>query len=338
VTTSVSETLTAEEVLPGIWRLVLPLPAHFLKSVNAYLIRDDDGFVLVDTGQDIPDVRGATAAYLDQLRISLGAIHTIVVTHGHSDHHGQANSLRARTGAKVWLHERDTAFIRYRLGDYQASTTAWLLRFGFSQEEVDEPIKAADDARSRNRPLEPDRLLVGGEELTVGPYRFTVVWTPGHTPGHVCLYEPDRHVLLLGDHVLEQVAPNVGLQPNVAENLLPGYLASLRELAEWQIDLGMPGHGAPFSHIGDRLRDLLHHQMTRRERLLALLGPEPRTAHSLAAEMWAHSTPTAWSKFGGFLKRNAVATLAAHLDMLVSEELVDRHEDEVIRYSRPNPV
>ena len=120
-----------------------------------------------------------------------------MATHCHPDHLGQAARLRARGGARVWLHALDAPLVHpaHPTGDADlAALVVWLARHGFPPDEAEEARDAVDAGQGDTYLLEPDRLLEGGETFDVGPYRFEVVWTPGHTPGHVCLYESTRRL------------------------------------------------------------------------------------------------------------------------------------------------
>ncbi len=180
-----------------------------------------------------------------------------------------------------------------------------------------------------------DRSLAAGDVIPVGAYTFQVMWTPGHTPGHICLYEPSHQFIIAGDHILEHVAPNVGLQPYSSHNPLPGYLQSLEQLESLSIRLALPGHGTPFTDLKVRARELRAHQQERRSQLLALLTATPKTAYELAAQVWTNSRPRNWHQFGSLLRRNAVATVAAHLELLAQDGRIARYEDEAVRFARP---
>jgi glyoxylase-like metal-dependent hydrolase (beta-lactamase superfamily II) len=316
------------ELAPGLWRLILPMPRHFLRAVNLYLLRDADGYVLIDCGLPIAEAWQALMEQLDALGVPASGIHTIIATHGHPDHCGLAARLREHCDAQVWLHARDWQFVQQRFIDadaYRGVWREWLEQHGMPGAEA-EAASAGPGLIGQQMGLEtPDRLLEGGEELAVGPYRLRILWTPGHTPGHVCLYEPTRHFLLSGDHILPRVNPNVSLNPETGTNPLPGYLASLRELAALEIELALPGHGEPFPDLAARAHESLAHQLDRRARLLALLGPEPQTAYALASQIWADSQPNSWEQFSGHLRRNALGTLTAHLEALVADDLIARH-------------
>lgn len=325
------------EVQPGVWQLVLPMPDSFMRAVNLYLIRDHDGYVLIDCGLEIDESWQALTEQLDQLTVPIDAIHTIVCTHGHMDHYGLAARVREHSGAQILLHEREVPFMRYRYIDgdaLQDMMVTWLSRYGFPPSEAGEMIKTFEGQRRESGVPAPDRLLEGGEELAIGPYRFEVLWTPGHTPGHISLLEARHRFLLVGDHILRDVAPNVSLQPYTDENPMAGYLSSLRHLRQAEIGLALPGHGEVFANLAERAQQLLGYQMDRRGGLLELVTPQPQTPYELASQVWATTTPQNWSQFRSALRRNAVGTLTAHLELLATEGLVARHEDESVRFAR----
>lgn len=326
------------EVVPGVWWLSLPLPGSYMGAVNVYLLQDREGFVLVDCGLDTDESWRALQAQLARVGLSPHAIRILLVTHAHPDHYGLAARLRDQSDGCILLHPREQEYIAQRYlspGAYREKLKRWLLRYGFPGDEADRVVGSMEQGRHRAPALLSDRALAGGEVLQIGEYTFQVMWTPGHTPGHICLYEPDHGLIISGDHILERVAPNVGLQPYSSDNPLPGYLQSLTELASLPIRLALPGHGAPLRDLGGRARELLQHQEGRRARLLALLTGRPQTAYELAAQVWADSRPSNWSQFGALLRRNAVGTIAAHLELLAQEGKAARYEDETVRFARP---
>ncbi|HLY67766.1 MAG TPA: MBL fold metallo-hydrolase, partial [Chloroflexota bacterium] len=126
------------ELAPGIWRLVFEMPWFFLKSVNAYLIRDREGYALVDCGMDNEECWTQLTEQLAALHVPLTAIHTILATHGHPDHTGMANRLRQQqVDTRVWLHASEEAFIDYRRGEHSTELLErWLVRYGVPTEEA----------------------------------------------------------------------------------------------------------------------------------------------------------------------------------------------------------
>jgi glyoxylase-like metal-dependent hydrolase (beta-lactamase superfamily II) len=325
------------ELAPGVWRLPIPNPGGSFPFVNSYLIRDADGFLLVDCGIATTESGEALDRQLGKLGVPIDAIHTFVATHGHLDHYGQAPWVRERSGAQVALHGRDLQYMRARYGSATGGTEvmqAWLQRYGFDEPEAEEVTHLSQTGRGDTHVQQPDLVLRGGEQLGNGKYRYEVLSTPGHTPGHINLYEPERGLLFCGDHILDPIAPNISLQPHNTDNPIGSYLRSLNTLKELPIKLTLPGHGEPITDLRARCEQILSHQLGRRDRLRTLLDDQPRTAYELGALVWPAGGRRDWSRFTGNLRRNAVGTLAAHLEGLVGDELAERLDEDVVRYRR----
>jgi glyoxylase-like metal-dependent hydrolase (beta-lactamase superfamily II) len=335
----ISEQTGAVEVAPNLWRLALPITEHTLGGANAFLLRDRDGYVLFDCGADSPECSEALTHGLAGLGIPFDALHTIIVSHGHPDHGGQASHVRDKAQAQIFLHEREARYLGYPHAGGEPDRQqlrAWLRRYGFPEPEIDPLIGAPRNNGRHAIVIQSDRMLAGGEILEIGAYRFKVLWTPGHTPGHICLYDASRQLLLSGDHVLEVVTPNVGLHPLHDGNPMPGYLDSLADLAGRDIELTLPGHGDPIADLGKQAAELTRRQLSRRAQLLTLLTDVPQSAYELAAQIWPpRPGRRSWEQFHGHLRRNAVGTLAAHLDVLVDTgEAVASEESATVRFRR----
>jgi glyoxylase-like metal-dependent hydrolase (beta-lactamase superfamily II) len=330
----------ATEIAPGFWRLPMPIPGHNLQGVCAFLVQDRDGYLMIDSGMAIPACIDALDGHLAAIGVPISAIHTIVATHCHPDHLGQASRLRALSGARIWLHGLDAPLVHpeHPAGDADLpSMVTWLTRYGFPPEEAGEARQSVDAGQGASYLLAPDRLLEGGETVVVGAYRLEVVWTPGHTPGHVCLFEPARGLLLTGDHLFAKAAPNVRLMSYSPIDTMGRYVASLEKIAALGADLALPAHGEPFGQVADRAGQVIRHQLDRRERLRTMLTPRPQTAYELAQVVWGPGARTTWDTFHPRLRRNAAMTLAAHLEQLAEDGEVARHTGEagVVGFASP---
>jgi glyoxylase-like metal-dependent hydrolase (beta-lactamase superfamily II) len=326
-----SPSAPASEIAPGFWRLPMPIPGHSLAGVCAYLVRDHDGYVLIDAGMDVPACTEAFDTHLATLGVSASAIHTIVLTHCHADHGGQAHRLRDRSGAQIWLHAHDAPLVRRHnpIGDGDLDgLVGWLTRYGFPPEEAEDARRSVDHGLGETFAIEADRLLEGNETFAVGPYRFEVVWTPGHTPGHVCVYEATQRIVLTGDHLFGQANPNVRLMAYSPLDTMRRYLDSLERVGGLQARRAMPAHGDPFEQVAERTKQVIGHQLRRRDQLLSLMTPSPQTPYKLAQIVWGSGTRTSWESFHGRLRRNAALTLAAHLEQLALDGAVARLDAE----------
>jgi glyoxylase-like metal-dependent hydrolase (beta-lactamase superfamily II) len=336
-----TEPLVAVEMAPGLWQLPLPIHRHSLGGANAFLIRDGDGYALFDCGAEAAESQDTLLAQLGSLGVPLAAIHTVLLSHGHGDHAGPANALRAQSGAQIVLHERELAFIGYPNAseDDRQGFTDWLHRHGYPRADIDAVLATAtvnDRGDRRDATIRPDRILTGGEVLALGPYRFEVLWTPGHTPGSICLVDWNESLLLCGDHILEIVAPNVGLHPLLPDNPLPEYIASIHHLARQQFRVVLPGHGAPIVDLAGRVAELAVRHEDRRAQVLSLLTDAPQSAFDLATQVWSKPGRRNWANMHPHLRRNGVGMLAAHLDLLAREGVgvSERDDAGVLQYAK----
>jgi glyoxylase-like metal-dependent hydrolase (beta-lactamase superfamily II) len=311
-----------EEVRPDLWSVPVPIPRNPLRYTLSYVLAGGPGLIVVDPGWDTEDGWQALTAGLASAGASPADVAGIVVTHIHLDHHGLSARLRAASDAWIAMHpaERDCLPARlWRQADVPAHDRAWLRACGVP------PDIAAELAVTRERmgPVlampEPDVLLEDGD-LVPGPgRRLRAVWTPGHTPGHLCLHEEAEDVLLTGDHVLPRITPNIGLQPHIAEPPLAAYLASLDRIAARDSAEALPAHEYRFHGLADRVRTLhAHHDRRCQEVLGVLKGIGPATAWQVTERLsWSRG----WAAVTGFMRRAALGETAAHLDYLA-----DRHQ------------
>ncbi len=96
-----------ERVLPGIWRLRLPLPWPGVPHCNAYAVAAGDGVVLFDCGLHEPGSLAQLERAMEQVGLHLSDVRLLVCTHAHSDHYGQAASVVEASGCELWMHPAD---------------------------------------------------------------------------------------------------------------------------------------------------------------------------------------------------------------------------------------
>jgi len=127
-------------------------------------------------------------------------------------------------------------------------------------------------------------LFNGGEELPTALGPLEIVWTSGHSPGHICLYSRPHRLLFSGDQIIENITHNIGWHPG--RDMLAECLESLDRLAALDIDLILPSHGDPFSGHRAWIAETVGHHRERCDEILNLLEQSPRTAHQMVGVMW----------------------------------------------------
>ena len=151
----------------------------------------------------------------------------------------------------------------------------------------------------------------------MGRHRLRVEWTPGHSPGHVCLFEPAGGVLFAGDHILPELSPNIGLHPQSTPDPLHDYLAGLRRMAALEPRQVLPAHGRPFADIASRVDALTSHHQRRLEQIVEILGKEEKTGWRVALDLWGRRENL-------YEKRLALQEGLAHLQALAVEGRVSK--------------
>ena len=328
------------EILPGIHQLKLPFPLQLDQlAVNAYLIQGDKGWLLVDTGWNTNQAFSAMERQLREIGLGFENIALILITHFHPDHYGLAGRVVQASGAKVALHQIEKDFIdsRYMNMDGLLDQTAGILRAnGVPEKDLPRLQKASLSVRQYVSPVSPEVVLRGGEVINQGPFQFEVVWTPGHSPGHVCLLERSRKIFISGDHVLPATFPNVGLHTQSGPDPLPNYLRSLRAIEELDVDLVLPAHEHVFSGLKPRIQEILHHHDERKKAIITALREGPQTAYEVSLKIpWiVNGITMSFDQLQALDRRLAVMSAMAHLEPLHSEGTAEKAQrDGTIVYS-----
>jgi glyoxylase-like metal-dependent hydrolase (beta-lactamase superfamily II) len=309
-----------EEVRPGLWSLPVPIPHNPLRYVLCYVFETGPGPVLVDPGWPVEEGWDALSAGLASMGSDVAATRGVLVTHAHIDHHGLANRVRAKSGCWVAMHPAEERQIA-RLRDVRAVAALndrWLSRCGVPSAERAGLIMKPERVREL-MDLVPDRLLEDGDNAGVPGWRVTALWTPGHTPGHLCYVVGDADVVLTGDHLLPRITPNISSYGDDDEPL-DDYLAALDLLRGHDDREALPGHEYRFRGISDRVDDIQrHHQARLGEVLRQVAAHQGGTVWDIALELrWSRS----WAQTSGFLRRAALAETLAHLRSLSRAGLV----------------
>ncbi len=317
------ELARADRVLPGLWRLRLPLPWPGVPHGNAYAIAAGDGVVLVDTGIHEPGSMRQLELALGQAGLSLEHVRLLVCTHAHSDHYGQAAPIVEATGCELWMHPNHEHMTRAAEDPAQAFER----RFEIARQSgVPAAALAAYREARRGQDfgiaaiVEPDRDLLPGLEVETDVGTWQVYETPGHAPSHVVLHQPERELLLSGDHLLGRVSLyyDYGYSPDPAGE----FLSSLDVVGELDVQLILAGHGRPVREapaLIEANRRAVHERI---ERVRAALEDGPQPAFAIVPQMLDHDLP------GPMMIGWGLSEALCYLRHLELEGVVERVEAE----------
>ena len=323
------------EPAPGVFRLVLPLPWPGLDRVNAYLLESPDGCTLVDAGMFLPDdedhgwddVAAAFAATGHQPK----DVTRLVITHTHIDHYGMAGRFVAETGCELVAHplaDRDIEL--YQHPDERVRRLRELFAdHGVSGDELDELTQFEDWRRFISDTVVPTSHVDDGDTLTVGGREWQVVYTPGHSENHICLWSPTDRLLISGDHLLPTITPHIDYERHGDKDPLGDFLESLVKVEKLDPAISLPGHGGPFEEGAERARIVVRHHERRLGSILQVVRREAHTAEEITQEIFG-------STLLNFQKRLALGEALAHIRYLSKRGEIERvkGDDGTWRYTK----
>jgi len=317
------------EIVSGVHQIKLPFPEGMPGYTNVYVVEGSRGNILVDSGWGNSEVLWAFREGLRENRLKFQDINWVVITHIHGDHYGLASKLKEFCGAEVVMHRVEAGLINSRYKDFAGllkQIEEELSRNGVPQFELSKLTEASIWMRQFVSPDLPDVMLDDGDRLSNGSFEFEVLRTPGHSPGHICLYEPRKKWLFCGDHVLFKAIPHAGFHPQSGDNPLGDYINSLERLGALKANFIFPGHGPVFNSLKLRAAEILQHHAQRERDIIKAMSSGFRTAYRVATEIpWKlEAGGIAFKDLAPWDRRLAILETIAHLRLLMVEGKVGK--------------
>ncbi len=309
--------------VPEIWNIYVPLPNNPLKNLNCRVIKSGDQAMVIDTGFRHPDCEKAICDGLSELGLSISDT-KLFLTHLHSDHTGLVG-LFADAGCTIYMNETEH--------NYLHDVRSWgniserFLMYGFTEDEVEAQfsrnpaIVYAPQGRFEVQPVQH------GTTVTVGDVSLLCIETPGHTPGHTCLYIQEQQIMLLGDHVLFDITPNITAWPQV-DNSLKNYLDSLELINSYPMKIALAAHRKSDMDVYQRIAEIQEHHKARLQNTVDIITQHPNlTPYEIASHMTWSMRGKHWGEFPVQQKYFAVGETVAHLDYLEAEGVIAKKMD-----------
>ncbi len=307
-------------VFDKIYKIELPIPFP-LRTTNVFFV-DEPPRTLVDTGIRTEASFEALKKGMEDIGFSFQSIERILITHGHIDHYGQAKRLSSLSGAPIYIHPKEYGRIRsiiHSLGFLKSI----LLMNGAPEALVNEAIRYIESAQKMADPLEEAYFLNEGDAVLFESMRWRTIHCPGHSPGLICFYWPEKKILFSGDHLLKEITPNPILAvseygPPFHYPSLKQYLASLEKIEGLEISLLLPGHGEEVKDVKGLIQKIFAHHQERMEHILAFLSRGEKTPFEIAMDLFPGVPP-----FEVFL---GISEAVGHLEILREKEMVKVEE------------
>lgn len=314
-----------EQIRPDLFRAEIPLPRNPLKATNSYIIIGKDRNLIIDTGMSREECKTALLSALDQLAVDLEKT-DFFVTHLHADHIGLVDELSA-DDAIIYFNQLDADILNYK--DLWQLVYSLTDRHGFPADQV-RPAIESHPGQSYN-PAEPIdfKMVSDGEIIRYGGYELQCVFTPGHTSGHTCLYEPHLKYLFSGDHILGDITPNISTWLEDS-NPLGEFFKSLDRISAMPVDLVLPGHRTLITNCRKRIGELKEHHRQRISEVRVIMENKgPSSAFEVASHMTWDLIAEHWDDYPLMQKWFATGEALAHICYLeaagmVKKEIVDQ--------------
>jgi glyoxylase-like metal-dependent hydrolase (beta-lactamase superfamily II) len=321
----------ALEIAPGIHRIPVALPEmpkNMISNLTVYLVTGKNGWTLIDAGWNTEGAFKSLEQGLGEVGAKITDISRVILTHSHLDHYGLASRIKNLSpSTEILAHRIESELIKLRYLDTTVmweQTAATLRQHGIPDSE--RQFMGFPDMQNIPVVL-PTILLSGGEIIDTGLYKLEIIWTPGHSPGHICLYEPKNRLLFSGDHVLPTISPNVGFQVLSGENPLKDYLNALRKVRDLSVTQVLPAHEYTFSNLSDRVDEIIEHHKQRQNEILTILHDNHHSAYEIAAHVTWNTPGVTFRQFPPMQKMVATTETIAHLEYICYEGQARKTEE-----------
>ena len=316
-------------VADGAWQIRLPLPWE-LVSVNAFLFRQSDGFVLLDTGIRSDESLQLLEAAMETAGCGWDSIREILISHLHPDHIGAAAEIRRRTGAPVRMPEGEASYVR-PLGPHRkffAETTEFLQRHGMPGEQVDALRESAKAGSMVSERLDVDGFIEVGQRIRFEGGTLEAIPAPGHSPALLCFHCQEQRVLFSTDAILPKITPNIGVHWFYDDDPLGDYFGTLERLRAVDADLVVPSHGRPFRGHREWVDRTKEHHVRRCDVISGVINGQPLDAYQIAGSVWGEERSLMDRRF-------AMSESLSHLAYMALQGRVSRIQDGgITRWSR----
>ncbi|MBI9089608.1 MAG: MBL fold metallo-hydrolase [Desulfobacterium sp.] len=300
-----------ETLARDIFCIKIPLPETPLKSLNSVVIKGKERNLVIDTGLNHDDCFAAMDAGLTELGIDRNRT-DFLITHLHADHFGLLHRLLT-PDSRIYFNRPEAELLEAWEGWEPMLESARVN--GFPADKLRQALENHPGFKHGSKWKPGMRMIHDNDEISVGEYTLRCIETPGHTLGHICLYEPENKIFISGDHILGDITPNIQCWEE-GENLLNDYLQSLDKVYHLDVALVVPGHRSLFTDMKKRIDQLKAHHMERLGEVETILSKGAQDAYETASQMTWDIRAASWDDFPIAQKWFATGEAISHLHYL----------------------
>ncbi|WP_042348690.1 MBL fold metallo-hydrolase [Bacillus massiliigorillae] len=309
------------KITDHVYQLQVPIP-YDLGEVKCYIVEGENGYTIVDTGDNIEDAITLWKQVLPKDK----KIEKVVLTHAHLDHIGLARWFQKNYNAAIWMskagyEEKKKIQSMFKGKKYNSPLSVLFRVNGGPEHPEEDEVHHRFDAYE----FEPDYVFEEGEIIQIGDYNFETIWTPGHSPDHFSFYNHSHQILFVGDHILNSLNPIVMAQ-HMDENPLQLYLHALDKVQQYSTKYVLPGHGDLITNLSSRIEVMKSHYKKRWMQIHNALKEDGRTAFQISQSIYGTELPIE-RKMSAFLQ-----TITNLIYLLSIDEIVMKKQKDFIYF------
>lgn len=271
------ENSALKKVTESVYHLKVRYP-FAMREMNSYLIRGDEGFTVVDTGSI---ARESIATWQNLLDEGL-KIEKVVFTHAHPDHIGLAGWFQKNCHVPAYISRLGYQEMQ---SNRSGASSKWINDLSLLHGGPEIPAHRRE-TEAEAFEFEPDGIFEMDEPVKLGNDVYESIWTPGHSQDHLCFYQPEQEVMILGDLLINHLSPVIGVWKQGDGNALADYFQSLEKLKAYSVKYGLPGHGNFVKSVHTRIEEILSRHHERLNQVLGTLDEKEKNCFQMTAETY----------------------------------------------------
>ncbi|MBD3255635.1 MAG: MBL fold metallo-hydrolase [Candidatus Lokiarchaeota archaeon] len=324
-------------LIKDVYRIKIDVPFD-VKFVCCYLFKVDNFHILYDAGLNMGNWAKQFIAQLKKINKSIADIDFCIVSHHHLDHIGLLRKFKRKNPQmKIVMGKLTDQMVKWETNPKNSDEIKQIakdlaekaVKFGLTEEQGEKLVKWFTMWPKLRRYQRPDRLLKDGDMLEFGVNKIEAIWTPGHSLGHICIFDETRKYLFSGDHILSRITPHIGnflVNPDIEvnydfTNILKYYLDSLDRISELKPEIIFPAHQEVIYDPLKRITEIKEHHSQRLKQISNLIRNNPMTPLQIAMIHFGEDL----DEMNSYL---ALSEVVAHLIYMEDQGKVERVEKD----------